>query len=134
MPGGGNFPVAPVFIDDIATVIDYVVRQTGNLQKLYGLCGESGTLLDFVTLAEQRLGKPVRKLSLPLLPLKAAALAASVLPASINLPADSNLNIGTPVLVNTDDLQRDFEFRPTPLREIVASITRFPDGAAAASA
>lgn len=127
MPGNGDFPIAPVFINDIVSVIESLIDNPKALQKVYGMAGEFSTYSDFLSLVEERLAIKKTRISIPLSPLKAMALLLKKVPGTAYLPLDSILNIGRPVAVDSTSLAKELAFTPTPLREAIYQIPFFPE-------
>ena len=126
LPGNGRFPIAPVSIEDVATVIDLLIRKRAPLTKVYGLCGQHSSFVRFVDTVEKRLGSRTARIQLPLPLLKAGAQLCRMTPLASRLPVDSILSIGAPVPVSARELMDDLGFRPTPLAKVIAEMEGFP--------
>ena len=126
VPGSCEFPIAPVWIGDIESV----VRRFLELEKLpddvFELCGHVLTLASLLELFEQRLGERRLRLRLPLEPLQSAARLLRPHAMFARLPLDALLDLGAPVRVSCEKLHRAIDFVPTDMPTAVARIEDFP--------
>lgn len=126
VPGNCQFPIAPVWIGDIESVVRHFLRLESLPGDVFELCGPVLTLESLIGLFEQRLGRRCPRLRLPLRPLQFVARVLKPHKLFARLPLDALLDLGAPIRVSHLKLSRATGFAPTDMASAVPLIEDFP--------
>ncbi|NUW66077.1 NAD-dependent epimerase/dehydratase family protein [Vibrio coralliilyticus] len=111
LPGGGDFTVAPVWIEDLQRLISIVSNKKKVFKKIYNVNGSSITLRQFVHLTTER------KVYILTIPIGLIGLAINLLSGmNISHPMFESLKaIGKNTMPSTQELFDDFGFSTSNL-------------------
>lgn len=126
MPGDGDYPIAPIWVGDIASALQHLIATPSQLNQVFEACGATLSLAELIDLFERRLGVRRRRVRLPLPPLQLAARALKPFSVFARLPLDALLDLGAPIGVSYRALNERFGFTPTLMADAVPKIEDFP--------
>ena len=126
VPGSCQFPIAPVWIGDIEVVLRQLFKLNNLPNAVFELCGPILTLSSLIELFEKRLGQSRMRVRLPIWPLQVTARILKPYKIFARLPLDALLDLGAPVRMSSDKLQRVVDFKPTDMASAVAQIEGLP--------
>ena len=115
LPGGGDFTVTPVWIEDLLRLISIVSNKKKRLKKVYNVNGTPITLRQFIQLTSER------KVYILTVPLGLIRLAINLLSKmNISHPMLESLKaIEKNTLPSTQDLSDDFGFSTSDLERVL---------------
>jgi hypothetical protein len=126
MPGNGRYPIAPIWIGDVATALQRLLLLPALPNHVLEACGLTLSLAQLIDLFEARLGVRRRRIMVPLAPLQLVARTLKPLRIVARLPLDALLDLGGPIRVSYRALAERVGFTPTSMADAVPQIEDFP--------
>jgi nucleoside-diphosphate-sugar epimerase len=128
MFGNGENLIQPVFIEDVASAVSAVIKNSRTFNKIYTLCGKEPIKYKDMLLTVKSLVKnPFKIIRLPLLASKfLVTLYSKIFPKS-NLKPDMIERMQVDKAYSYEDAQKDFGFSPVPFRQGIEVLIRKMD-------
>jgi uncharacterized protein YbjT (DUF2867 family) len=119
--GSGAIEVRPAYVDDVAAVFPRALELARPGGRVYTLAGETTTMRRFAELANEACGGRSRIVSVPVVLLGLASLAARVLP--LPLYPDQLARLRAPRPAPSPEAWDELGVEPRPLRDALRSLT-----------
>ncbi len=115
--GNGQYPLSPVYVEDVAEVIVRVVEQHPSVQKIPISGQDMLTFEQLIDVVMESIGVRKRKVRLPYSLAYLSAALVSRLSRRFPWTVDSLLGLTHPQIVGNEVLESEFQYEPVGLKE-----------------